>query len=61
MPKKTEKGTFWPRAVLYVTRETFLFQFFGPAGTIWRLLKILYNFGRTLLVTSGVSKKIGRH
>ena len=56
--EKTEKGTFWPRLVLYVTRETFLVPFLGPAGTVWRLLKILYNFGRTILVTSGVSKII---
>ena len=46
------------RPVLYVTQETFLVQFLGPTGTIWRLLEILYNFwGRTILVTSGVSKK----
>ena len=30
--------------VLYVTRETFLVHFLGPARTIWRLLIILWNF-----------------
>ena len=39
--EKTERGTLWPRPVLYVTRETFLVQFLGPTGTIWRLRKIL--------------------
>ena len=28
MPKKTERGTFWSRPVLYVTRKTFLDRFF---------------------------------
>ena len=32
-----EKWTLWSRAVLYVTRETFLVQFLGPTGTFWRL------------------------
>ena len=41
---KLKDGTFWSRPVLYVTQETFLFQFLGPTGTIWRLLKILLNF-----------------
>ena len=41
VPKKSKGGTLWSRPVLYVTRETFLVQFFGPTGTIWRLLKIL--------------------
>ena len=31
----------WSPPVLYVTPETFLVQFLGPTGTIWRLLKIL--------------------
>ena len=35
------RRTLWSRPVLYVTRETFLVQFLGPTGTIWRLLKIL--------------------
>ena len=39
--KKTERGILWSRPVLYVTRETFLVQFLGPTGTIWRLLKCL--------------------
>ena len=39
--KKLKGGTVWSRPVLYVTRETFLVQFLGPTGTIWRLLKIL--------------------
>ena len=39
--KKSKGGTLWSRPVLYVTRETFLVQFLGPAGTNWRLLKIL--------------------
>ena len=39
--EKTERGSLWSRPVLYVTRETFLVQFLGPTGTIWRLLKIL--------------------
>ena len=57
--KKLKGRTLWSRPVLYITRETFLVQFFGPAGTIWRLLNILQNFwGRTILVTSGVAKKI---
>ena len=42
--KKSEEGTLWSRPVLYVRRENFLVQFFGQAGTIWRLLKILKNF-----------------
>ena len=37
--KKLKGGTLWSRPVLYVTRETFLVQFLGPTGTIWRLLK----------------------
>ena len=41
VPKKFKGGTLWSRPVLYVTRETFLVQFLGPTGTIWRLLKIL--------------------
>ena len=41
VPKKSKGGTFWSRPVLYVTRETFLVQFLGPTGTLWRLLKIL--------------------
>ena len=41
VPKKSKAGTLWSRPVLYVTRETFLVQFLGPTGTIWRLLKIL--------------------
>ena len=32
--EKTERGTFWSRPVLYVTRETFLVQFLGPTGAI---------------------------
>ena len=40
VPKKIERGIIWSRSVLYDTRETFLVQFLGPAGTIWRL-KIL--------------------
>ena len=36
-----EGGTLWCRPVLQVMRETFLVQFLGPTGTIWRLLKIL--------------------
>ena len=44
MPKKTERGNFWSRPVLYVTRETFLVRFLGPTGTIWRFLETLYNF-----------------
>ena len=36
--------------------KTFLVQFSGPTGTIWRL-KIRTTFGRIILVTSGVSKK----
>ena len=39
--KKTRRGTLWSRAVLYVTRETFLVQFLGPSSTFWHLLKIL--------------------
>ena len=41
VPKKIERGIVWSRSVLYDTRETFLVQFLGPAGTIWRRLKIL--------------------
>ena len=41
VPKKSKGGTLWSRLVLFVTRETFLVQFLGPTGTIWRLLKIL--------------------
>ena len=39
--EKTERGVLWPRPVLYVTRETFLVQFLGLKGTIWRLRKTL--------------------
>ena len=39
--KKLKGGTLWSRPVVYVTRETFLVQFLGPRGTIWRLLKNL--------------------
>ena len=39
--EKKLKGTLWSRLVLYVTRETFLVQFLGPAATAWRLLEIL--------------------
>ena len=39
--KKSKGGTLWSRPVLYVTRETFLVHFLGPAGTNWRLLKFL--------------------
>ena len=39
--EKTERGALWSSPVLYVTQETFLAQFLGPTGTIWRLLKIL--------------------
>ena len=35
--EKTERGTFRLRPVLYVTRGTFLVQFYWPTGTIWRL------------------------
>ena len=45
IPEKTERGTLRSRPVLYVTRETFLAQFLGPTGTIWRLLKICRTFG----------------
>ena len=41
VPKKSKGGTLRSRPVLYVTRETFLVQFFGPTGIIWRLLEIL--------------------
>ena len=43
--EKLKGRTLWSPPVLYVTRETFLVQFLGPTGTIWRL-KILYNFWR---------------
>ena len=39
--EKSKEGNLWSRPVLYVTRETFLVQFLGSTGTIWRLLKIL--------------------
>ena len=39
--KKQKGGTLRNRPILYVTRETFLVQFLGPTGTIWRLLEIL--------------------
>ena len=39
--EKNLKGAVWSRPVLYVTRESFLVQFLGVRGTIWRLLKIL--------------------
>ena len=39
--RKSKGGTLWSRPVLYVARETFLVEFPGPTGTIWRLLKIL--------------------
>ena len=39
--EKTERGTLWSRPVLYVTRETFLVQFPGPTGAIWRRLNVL--------------------
>ena len=35
MPKKNERGTFWSRPVLYLTRETFLVQIPGPIGAIY--------------------------
>ena len=41
VPKKSKRGTFWSRPVLYVTRETFLVQFLGPTGTFWRLLNFV--------------------
>ena len=34
--EKNLKGAIWSRPVLYVTLETFLVQFLGPTGTIWR-------------------------
>ena len=41
VPKTNLKRSFWSRPVLYVTWETFLVQFLGPRGTMWRLRKIL--------------------
>ena len=38
--KKSKGGTLWSSPVWYVTRQTFLFQFLGPTGTFWLLLKI---------------------
>ena len=56
--EKTERGTPLVPSGIVFTRETFLVQFLGSTGTIWRLLKILYNFwGGTVLIISGVSKK----
>ena len=40
MPK-TERGDPVVSSGIVFTRETFLVQFLGPTGTIWRLLKIL--------------------
>ena len=51
MPKKIER---YP-PVFYVTRETFLVQFLGPTEA---LLQFCRTFGRTITVTSGVSKKV---
>ena len=39
--QKIERGTFWSRPVLYVTRETFLVQYLGPTGTFWGLLNFV--------------------
>ena len=38
-------------------RKPFLVQFAGPKCSIWRLPLFCSTFGRTILVTSGVSKK----
>ena len=54
MPKKTERGTLWSYPVLYVTQEDFLVQFLGQRVQFGGFLKFC---GRTILVTSGVSKK----
>ena len=51
--KKTERGTLWSHPVLYGTRETFLVVSWANRGN----LKFYRTFGRTILVTSGVSKK----
>ena len=53
--KKLKKWTLWSHLLLYVTRETFLVQFPGPTGAIQNFVD--RTFGRTILVTSGVSRK----
>ena len=42
--EKKLKGDPLVSSGVVFTRETFLVQFFGPTGTIWRLLKILGFF-----------------
>ena len=39
--RKTERGDPLVSFGILFTLETFLVQFLGPTGTIWRLLKIL--------------------
>ena len=58
MPKKTERGPLASSGILCkVLNRSFLVQFRGPTEKIWRLLKMFKTFGRTILVTSGVSQK----
>ena len=57
MPKKIERGTRWSRPVLYVTRETFWISSSGQRVQFGVFLKFCRTFGRTILVTKGVSKK----
>ena len=40
LKQKLKGGTIWSHPKLYVTLETFLVQFLGPTGTIWRPNKI---------------------
>ena len=51
--RKNWKGTLWSRPVLYVTRESFLVVPWANRCN----MKFCRTFGRTILVTSGVSKK----
>ena len=48
--KKLKGRTFWSRPVLYVTRETFLVQFPGPAGAIKNFVELLVELFWSLQV-----------
>ena len=55
--KKPKRGNLWSRPVLFVTRETpFWFSSLDQQVQFGVFLKICLTFGRTILVTSGVSK-----
>ena len=58
VPKKSKVGTLWSRPVLYLRGKPFWFSSLGQQVQFGVFSKFCETFGRTILVTSGVSKKI---